>query len=259
MSSESNRAFIDSEVHERVMTLRINRPERKNALNLAMYDSLTENLLRAEQVPDIRVTVLTGSAGCFTSGNDLQDFAQGANWEESSPVLKFMRALAGCQKPVVVAVEGVAVGIGTTLLLHCDLTYADPEASFQLPFVHLGLCPEFASSVLLPQVVGMARAREWLLTGKAFGAQQALDAGLLNAIDPDPLAAAQAMARHLAQLPPQALRTTKALLKQPQAEQLETAMARELTQFAQALRGPEFAEAVSAFFEKRPADFSRCT
>lgn len=258
MSADPQESFILSEVHEQVMTLRITRPERKNALNLAMYDSLSQNLQRAEQDPNIRVTVLAGSAGCFTSGNDLQDFAQGTTWDASSPVLQFMRTLAGCQKPVVVAVEGVAVGIGTTLLLHCDLIYAHPEASFQLPFIQLGLCPEFASSLLLAQVVGATRAREWLLTGKAFGAQEAFDAGLVNALVPDSLAAAQAAARHLALLPPQALANTKALLKENQAEQVKSVMVREEALFAQALQGAEFAEAASAFFEKRPADFSRC-
>jgi enoyl-CoA hydratase/carnithine racemase len=241
-----------------VLELTINRPERKNALNLAMYQTLADQLRQAAVDGAVRAVVITGAGGCFTAGNDLEDFAQGERAvQPDAPLPQFMEALFTFPKPVLAAVDGVAVGIGTTLLLHCDLIFASPASEFRLPFAKLGLCPEFASSRLLPRLVGHAKASEWLLLGKPFGADEALAAGLINQMADDPLTLARDRAQQLALMAPSALRNTKALLREPQVEELRAAMVQEARIFIESLRGPEFAEAVAAFFAKRPPDFSR--
>lgn len=235
----------------------LHRPERKNALNRAMYAALSEAVEDAVQDDSVRVLLLAGSEGCFTSGNDLADFANASGLAGAdNPVERFMTALANCPKPVVVAVEGVAVGIGTTVLLHADLVYAAADASFRTPFVNLGLCAEYGSSWLLPRLVGHVKAAEWLLLGEAFDAAEAQTAGLINAVVDNPLTVARQQALKLCAQPPEAVRATKMLMKQGSAPSVKAAMERELEQFGRALQGREVKEAVTAFFEKRKPDFS---
>ncbi len=164
--------------------IRIERPEKKNALTAVMYTGLVEAFKRAESDPAVRVLLLCGSDTCFTAGNDLQDFMNTPPRDESNPTIRFIKQLPVTRKPIIAAVAGPAVGIGTTMLLHCDLVYADPNTRFQLPFVTLGLCPEAASSYLLPQIVGFPRAAELLLMGDPFSAQQALEMGMISGITP---------------------------------------------------------------------------
>lgn len=240
------------------LQLTLDRPERKNAITIDMYVALTEALLGASADPAVRSVLITGTDGCFTSGNDLADFSKVADTDsEDNAIFTFLRELANFPKPVVAAIDGVAVGIGTTLLLHCDLAYSGVESTFKLPFVNLGLCPEYASSYLLPRLVGHVKAAEWLLLGEEFSASQARAAGLLNAVVEDPLAVAREQCVKLGIQPPEAVRTAKALLKKPTQKRVEQVMSDELHHFSQALQGAEFKEAVSAFFEKRQPDFSR--
>ncbi|WP_339671795.1 enoyl-CoA hydratase [Dasania marina] len=250
---------IIAELNNSVLQLTINRPERKNAFTQAMYASLAEHLQQAAHNDAVRVVLLTGSAGLFTSGNDLEDFkkAPADLTATNNPTVAFMMALAHCPKPVVAAVEGVAVGIGTTLLLHCDLVYAHPETRFCMPFVNLGLSPEYGSSLLLPRLAGNVKAAELLMLGEMFSAADAKEAMLINAVVDTPLAVARAQCVKLSQKPPAALRHSKALLKAALQPALDKVIAEELLVFSKGLQGEEFKEAVNAFFEKRPADFSR--
>lgn len=242
---------------DRVLTVQLCRPQRKNALDLSMYKRLTKEFARAAQEESVRAVVLTGSDGVFTSGNDLQDFLENAELQDDSPVGQFLWTFTTFPKPIVVVVDGPAIGIGSTLLLHCDLAYASERSEFKLPFASLGLCPEFASSYLLPRMVGLAKASEWLLLGDSFSAREACASGLINGVVDSPLLHAQQVAERLAAMPPNALRKTKALLKASVLPKSKKAMETEIDAFVELLQGPEFAEAVSAFFEKRDADFSR--
>lgn len=251
-------SFIATTLSEQVLEIRLCRPERKNALNLSMYEHLANELTAAAENSAIRVAILTGSDGCFTSGNDLQDFIEGFDDSSSeSPMARFLWAFTTFPKPIIVAIDGPAIGIGTTLLLHCDLAYASPTSEFKLPFASLGLCPEYASSFLLPRLVGYAKASEWLLLGQSISAEEAAAAGLINAVVDAPLNYARDQAKALAKMPPTALRRTKALLKAPLLPRVQKVIFTEADAFVKLLQGPEFAEAVTAFFEKRPADFSK--
>ncbi|UTA46897.1 enoyl-CoA hydratase [Simiduia sp. 21SJ11W-1] len=241
---------------QRILHLQFNRPERKNAITRAMYAALAESLNQAAGDPEIRVALISGTEGCFTSGNDLQDFLAGGELDADNPVVQFLQALMTFPKPVVAAVSGAAVGIGTTLLLQCDLAYADESAKFQMPFVNLGLVPEFASSLLVPRLVGQVRAAELLLLGERFGAEQAREMGFINAVEANPLARARAQALRLAEQPPAAIRATKALLRAPAMGESQAVMQSEFKGFAEGLAGGEFKEAATAFFEKRKPDFS---
>ena len=245
-------------IQERVLTLRLDRPEKKNALTLGMYRGMIEALQQAEADPAVRVVLITGSEDCFTAGNDLMDFAN-AKPGETSPAIIYLQTLAAAQKPVIAAVGGVAVGIGTTMLLHCDLAYAATSARFQLPFVNLGLCPEAGSSVLLPALMGHRRAAELLLFGEPFSAEVAHELGIVNAVlsGSEVLSTATAKALQLAEKPPAALQTTKALLKRGTAGSIADAMARETEKFAALLQGPEAREAMMAFMQRRKPDFSK--
>lgn len=241
-----------------ILTLAFNRPEKRNAITAAMYAALAEALAAADADPAVRVVVLTGAGDAFTAGNDLKDFAENPPTDHTAPVFRFMSALARFQKPVVAAVNGVAVGIGTTLLLHVDTAVAGDGAKFALPFVNLALVPEFGSSLLLPRFVGVRKAQELLMTGEAFDAAAALAMGLVGAVVPADQVAARArdIALELATKPPAALRATKALLRGDQAA-IEAAIAAEAGVFGQRLKSPELQEAVAAFFAKRPPDFSK--
>jgi enoyl-CoA hydratase/carnithine racemase len=243
---------------DRVLRVRLNRPEKKNALTHAMYDALTAALERAEADPAIRAITLTGTGDSFSSGNDLADFLQQPAQSGESPVMRFLAAIARAPKPIVAGVNGLAVGIGVTMLLHCDLVYAAEGASFQLPFVNLGLVPEAASSLLLPRLAGHQRAAELMLLGERFDAGAARAIGLVNAVVPAASLDAEldARAAALAAKPPAALRLAKALLK-GDAAGVPARMAAEAAHFAQALRSPEAREAMEAFMQKRKPDFAR--
>jgi enoyl-CoA hydratase/carnithine racemase len=245
-------------IQDRILSIRLDRPEKKNALTRGMYLGMIEAFDQAENDSEVRVILITGTQDCFTAGNDLMDFAN-AKPGETSPAIVYLQTLAAAQKPVIAAVAGVAVGIGTTMLLHCDLVYASPDARFQLPFVNLGLCPEAGSSVMLPELMGHRRAAELLLFGEPFSSEKALELGIINAVYPggELLEAATAKARQLAEKPPSALRTTKALLKRSAAAAIAEAMARETEKFAALLQGPEAREAMMAFMQRRKPDFSK--
>ena len=242
-----------------ILRLTLTRPEKKNALTLAMYEALTAALDAAREDRSVRVVVLSGSSGSFTAGNDLFDFLADPPTGEDSPVFGFLRAVSTFPKPILAAVEGPAVGIGTTVLLHCDLVYAAPSAVFRLPFVDLGLVPEAASSLLLPQSVGPKRAAELLLFGEAFSADDAFHFGLINAVVPGDELEARVLARAeaLAAKPPAALRLSKALLRSPHADAVAATIRTEGAHFVQCLQSPEAQEALMAFMEKRAPDFSR--
>ena len=250
--------LIIATVQDRVLAIAMNRPEKKNALTGAMYTAMTEALTAGDADSSIRAIVIRGADDCFTAGNDISDFAT-AKPGESSPAVRYLETLAGTAKPVLAAVSGVAIGIGTTMLLHCDLVYATAGSRFQLPFVNLGLCPEAASSLILPALMGMHRAAELLLFGEPFGADVACKLGIVNQVvsAAELLPTVTAKAQQLAQKPPASLRTTKMLMKSGQAEAIQQAMAREGQNFAALLQGPEAKEAMAAFLERRKPDFSR--
>ena len=242
-----------------VLRLTLDRPAKKNALTRAMYAGLADALEQAAHDPAVRVVLVQGTGGVFTAGNDLGDFMMDPPADESSPVFRFLRVVSTFEKPLVAAVAGPAVGIGTTLLLHCDLVYCAPDARLQMPFVPLGLAPEAASSLLLPRAVGQMKAAEWLLFGEPFSGDDAFAAGLVTALvaadEVDAHAAARA--ETLAALPPASVRLTKRLLRQPDASAVQHTIRDEGAHFVQRLQSEEAAEALSAFFEKRKPDFSR--
>jgi enoyl-CoA hydratase/carnithine racemase len=242
-----------------VLAIAFNRPEKKNAITSAMYASMADALAEGANDAAIRVILIAGQAGIFTAGNDLEDFLHHPPLGADAPVLRFMRALSGASKPVVAAVSGAAVGIGTTMLLHCDLVYAADNAKFSLPFTQLGLCPEFASSLLFPRLAGYQRAAEKLLLGEPFAAQEALQMGLVSRVVPaaELRAFALGQAAKLAALPPSALRVTKRLMKDEQAAAVSTRMLEENSQFLEMLQAPEAKEALNAFLEKRRPDFMK--
>ena len=246
-------------VQERVLSIRLDRLEKKNALTRGMYVGMIEALQQAESDVNVRVVLISGTQDCFTAGNDLMDFANAKPGETSEAIL-YLQALVAAQKPVIAAVGGVAVGIGTTMLLHCDLVYAASDARFQLPFVNLGLCPEAGSSMLLPGLMGHRRAAELLFFGDPFNAEAARALGIVNTVVPsggELLATAMAKAQLLAEKPPAALRTTKALLKRSTTESIADAMTAETGKFAALLQGPEAREAMMAFMQRRKPDFSK--
>ena len=246
-----------------VCTIEIARPEKKNALTVAMYQAMTDALVAAKADAAVRAVLITGQPGVFTSGNDIEDFmtrapGQGADAMDS-PVFRFMRALLECDKPVVAAVTGAAIGIGTTMLLHCDFVYVSDEARLAMPFVALGLVPEFGSSLVVPQLMGHRKAAEKLLMGDPFTPEQAVDCGIANAVLPagEVVKHARRVAERFNGLPPGAVREAKQLMRAPQQELLLQTIATEGALFAKRLRSPEAMEAFQAFFQKRKPDFSK--
>jgi enoyl-CoA hydratase/carnithine racemase len=237
-----------------VLTIRLARTQKKNALTSAMYDAMTSAFADAQRDADIGSIVIRGGDGVFTAGNDIQDFIAAAQAPGEMAALRFIEALAQLETPLVAAIEGVAVGVGATLMLHCDLVYAAPGASFRMPFVDLGLVPEAGSSLLLPRRIGMARASEILLLGEAFDAATAHRLGLVNAILPtDELYShAQARAAALAKKPRAALAATRRLLRGDGAD-LRAHMRREAEAFAAALRSGEAQKAFMAFMSRSKA------
>lgn len=239
-----------------ILTITFNRPDKKNALTSAMYATLADALEAADNDPAVRVILFAGNGGAFTAGNDLQDFLNNPPQGDNTPVFRFLRAISTASKPLVAAVSGVAVGVGTTMLLHCDLVYAGESAKLSLPFVNLALVPEAASSLLLPAMIGHHRAAELFMLGEAFTPQTAKDYGIVNAIFPDDklLAEATAIAAKLAAKPPTAMRLTKQLLKRTKGD-VAGQMAEEGQHFRSQLKSAEAREAMTAFFEKRPPKF----
>jgi enoyl-CoA hydratase/carnithine racemase len=246
-----------------VATIEIARPEKKNALTVAMYQAMADALIAAKADPAVRAVLITGQPGIFTSGNDIEDFMTRAPGQGSdamdSPVFRFMRALLDCDKPVVAAVTGAAIGIGTTLLLHCDFVYVSDESRLAMPFVALGLVPEFASSLVVPQLMGHRRAAEKLLLGDPFTPEQAVECGIANAVLPsgEVVNHARRIAERFNQLPPGAVREAKQLLRGPQHAQILQTIRTESEIFARRLKSPEAMEAFQAFFQKRKPDFSK--
>jgi enoyl-CoA hydratase/carnithine racemase len=242
-----------------VATLEIARPAKKNALTEAMYEAMAEAVSAAVADEAVRALLITGQPGVFTAGNDLEDFLQRPPTNTDAPVFRFMRALATCDKPVVAAVTGAAVGIGTTMLLHCDLVYVATDARLAMPFVSLGLVPEFASSLLIPRLIGHARAAERLLLGEPFTGIEAVALGIANAALPaaEVLGHAQRVAERFNLLAPGAVRDTKRLMRAAWHSDVARTLHEEAVVFAERLRSPEAREAFQAFIEKRKPDFSR--
>lgn len=242
-----------------VMTITLNRLERKNSLTAAMYATLADALGRAQEDAAVRVVLLQGHETVFSAGNDIGDFLNQPPAGGDSPVFRFLRGIATFPKPLVASVCGPAVGVGTTLLFHCDLVYAGDNAAFSMPFVNLGLCPEAASSLLVPQMLGYHRAAEALLLGEPFMAEAALEVGLVNRVLPptEVNAYAQQQARKLAGKPITSLVETKRLMKKGQAQPVLQQMQDEGASFGRMLREPAAREAFTAFMEKRKPDFSK--
>jgi enoyl-CoA hydratase/carnithine racemase len=242
-----------------IQRITINRPEKKNALTADMYAAIAEALRAADAEAGVRAVLIHGAGDAFTAGNDLQDFLANAPRYADAPVFRFLNAVSHAEKPLVAAVSGVAVGVGTTMLLHCDLIYAEEGAKLALPFVNLGLCPEAASSFLLPAIVGYPRAAELLLLGEPFDARKAWELGLVTEVVPvgQALARADAAARKLAEKPAASVRITKRLMKRALMPTIEATLAEEIRHFGERLGSPEAKEAFAAFLEKRKPDFSK--
>ena len=250
---------ILTHVENGVMTITLNRLDRKNSITAAMYGAMADALATAEVDASVRVAVLQGHETVFSAGNDIGDFLNKPPAGMDSPVFRFLRGIATFPKPLVAAVCGPAVGIGTTMLFHCDLVYAGDNAAFSMPFVNLGLCPEAASSLLVPQMLGYHRAAEALLMGEPFMAEAALEVGLVNRVVP-PMEAngvAQSQARKLAAKPITSLIETKRLMKKGQTKLVLEQMGEEGASFGRMLREPAAKEAFGAFMEKRKPDFSK--
>jgi enoyl-CoA hydratase/carnithine racemase len=242
-----------------VTTITLNRVEKKNSFTSAMYSACADALDAAREDASVRVVVFQGHVAVFSAGNDIADFLNTPNPGLGAPVLRFLRALAAFPKPVVAAVCGPAVGIGTTMLFHCDLVYAGDNAAFAMPFVNLGLCPEAASSLLVPQMMGYHRAAEALMLGEPFMAEAALEVGLVNRVVPPTEAngIAQAQARKLAAKPLSALMETKRLMKKGMQAQVLAVIDDEAVSFGRMMGEPAAREAFGAFLEKRKPDFSK--
>ena len=242
-----------------VMTITLNRPEKKNSITQAMYGAMADALIQASPDASIRVVLFQGHATVFSAGNDIGDFLNAPPAGQHSPVFRFLHGIAAFPKPLIAAVSGPAVGVGTTMLFHCDLVYAGDNAAFSMPFVNLGLCPEAASSLLVPQMLGYHRAAEALLLGEPFMAEAALEVGLVNRVVPpiEANAIAQAQARKLAAKPLSALIETKRLMKQANSAAVLERIGEEGQSFGRMLREPAAREAFGAFMEKRKPDFSR--
>jgi enoyl-CoA hydratase/carnithine racemase len=242
-----------------VQRIQINRPEKKNALTADMYAAIADAIKAADADSGVRVVLVHGAGDAFTAGNDLQDFLANAPRYSDAPVFRFLNAISHVEKPMIAAVAGVAVGVGTTLLLHCDLVYAADGTRFALPFVNLGLCPEAASSFLLPTIAGYQRAAELLLLGEPFDAARAREIGIVTDVVPAEILMmrAQEAAQKLAEKPAASVRITKRLMRRAWLPAIESALAEEIRAFGERLGSPEAKEAFSAFLEKRKPDFSK--
>ncbi len=249
--------FILTEQQGAVLQLTINRPQKKNALTLDMYQGLIDALCAAEKEKGVRAVVLTGQGESFSAGNDIIDFVAAANKPDKVALpLTFLQTIANFSKPLIAAVSGDAIGIGTSMLLHCDLVYCTETTRFQLPFARLGLVPEGGTSLLLPQQLGHRLAFELLVVGDPINGNRAQVLGLANEVVNEPLDKALQMASKLANMAPEAVSLSKQMLKQHQKDLLQSVLVEEVEQFAKRLSSAEAKEAFSAFIEKRPAKFS---
>ena len=251
--------LIETGVRNGVLTLRFNRPQKKNAITRPMYTALADAMAAGEATDDVGAHLFLGAPGTFTAGNDLADFlARDGHPSPDAPVQAFLETVVGARKPLIAAVDGLAIGIGTTLLLHCDLVYASPAAKLSTPFIDLGLVPEAASSLLLPERCGHAVAFELLCLGATFGAERALRAGLVNEIVPADLLEAHATeaAERLARKPRRALMLSRGLLR-GDGKRVRTRMREEFAHFSERLQSAEAREAFAAFLEKRPPVFKK--
>ena len=243
---------LTSSLADGVLELRFNRPEKKNAITKPMYGALLENMRRAADEEDIRVVLFRGTDDCFCAGNDISDLAAGfADASDASG--EFMKLLMNPTKPLVAAVSGPAIGIGATLLMHCDLIYADDSAVFRTPFTHLGVCPEAGSSYTMPARLGYRKAAEMLLLSKKVDAAEALAMGLLNAVLPheELYAHARAVALKLAALPSASVQLTKRLMRHTHGKESLAAFDREIEAFTELLESPAAQAAFAAFMEKK--------
>lgn len=245
-----------------VVEIQFNRPDKKNAITGAMYQTMADAMADAEADPSVQVVLFHGAGDTYTAGNDLGDFIANPPRGGDSPVGNFLQALLRARKILIAAVHGNVVGIGTTMLLHCDLVIAAPSARLSFPFARLGLIPEAGSSLLLPRLVGHQKALELMLLGEPFSAETARDLGLVNRIasEGEGLATARQLAQTIAGLPPQATLQTKELIRRTSAlsnDGLGERLAEESAIFTERLASAEFREAATAFFEKRPPDFSK--
>jgi enoyl-CoA hydratase/carnithine racemase len=242
-----------------VMTITFNRLDKKNSITSSMYAAMADAVVQAGVDPAVRVVVFQGHESIFSAGNDIGDFLNQPPSTQDSPVFRFLRGIATFEKPLLAAVAGPAVGIGTTMLFHCDLVYAGDNAAFSMPFVNLGLCPEAASSLLAPRMFGYHRAAEALLMGEPFFAEAAQEVGLVNRVVPptEVNGYAQAQARKLAAKPLTSLIATKRLMKGGDEQAVLQKMDEEGQSFGRMLREPAAKEAFGAFMEKRKPDFSK--
>ena len=246
-------SHILTHIEDHVLHIVINRVDKKNALTRSMYQQMADAIFDAKHHPDIRVILLKCHGDCFTAGNDIQDFASKEESEHVAETAAFMRALMDCEKPVIAQVHGVAVGIGTTMLLHCDFVYAQPNTRFVLPFINLGLVPEYASSYLLPKIAGRRKASEWLMLGEPFGTEDAYQFGLLTDIVPETSLSDKVMSvcKKLVEKPAFSLLQTKSLLNND-TDLIRQQMDIELDVFIQAMGMDAAQEAFDAFLNKRP-------
>jgi len=244
--------FIIVTHDERVTTLTISRTDKKNAITKAMYAAMADAILAYTTDDNARAFVITGAGDMFTSGNDISDFTTELTGNEKPPVVRFLDALRECPKPVIAAVNAHAIGIGLTMLLHCDLVYAHENATFGAPFVKLGVVPEAASSILLPQAVGMAVANDILLAGRTLNAKEALDFGLVSRVfnDAEYSASIKELAQHIADSAPISMRKSKDLIRNRRGD-MTTHMNAEFADFGAQLKSPEFAESIAAKMQKR--------
>lgn len=250
--------LIVTEQKDGVLLIRMNRPDKKNALNVEMYDAMSAALAQADEDEATRAVILTGTGDAYTSGNDLADFLNVPRDPDGSGAgFRFLQAISSFEKPLIAAVNGIAVGIGSTMLLHCDLVYAAEEARFHFPFVDLALVPEAASSLILPKMMGHQRAAELILLAEPFDAAKAQEVGIVNAVVPRKklMDTAFEKAGILAAKAPGALRASKRLLKRGD-EAVSARLSAELTSFVERLKSPEAREVMQAFLEKRKPDFS---
>ncbi|HFB67310.1 MAG TPA: enoyl-CoA hydratase [Aeromonadales bacterium] len=256
--------YINQGINDGILTLEFNRVSKKNAITQSMYQTLTDALESAKQNVDIKVVIFQGNGGCFTAGNDLHDFLSQKedsthppvknNINKNSPVYQFLLSLRDFNKPLLASVSGVAVGIGTTLLLHCDLVFADRTAIFSMPFTQLGVCAEAGSSLLLPQQIGYHKAAEWLLLGEPHTAEEALNDGLINAIVEDVNSHTCDMAMKLARLPTDGVMATRKLLKEYQMNNdqnsLHASIENEIIEFTRLLELDDVKKRVNAFLNR---------
>lgn len=242
-----------------ILQIAFAREDKKNALTNVMYQTAAQVIQDAEYDDNVRVIVITGTDKVFTAGNDVSDFLQNPPKDNDSPVIQFLGAISHTSKPMMAAVCGAAVGIGTTMLMHCDIVYAATDATFALPFTQLGLCPEAGASLLMPQIAGYQFAAEKLLLGDPFTAEEALRAGLVNKLLPaaEVIGYTRRKAEKIVSLPRASIQLTKKLMKQGQRHALEQQMREEVQHFARMLHEPAAKEAFSAFMEKRKPDFRK--